>query len=217
MLRQTAALISPRLFSRRLRRLLKRFRKDSQGVTAVEFAMIAVPFLSLLFVIFESALVFFTQQGLEAATADAARVILTGQTLTGTTPQGASTALTSSDAFRSQVMCKLKSLPSFIDCSKLIIDVRNQSGFAGTNLGSSFYTGATVFQTGGANCVVVMRVVYPMPVYLSFLTSNGLVTTGINRTGQVNYGGGWTHMLLATQVFRNEPFGTSSSSSAAPC
>lgn len=211
MLRQTAALISPRLFSRRLRRLLKRFRKDSKGVTAVEFAMIAVPFLSLLFVIFESALVFFTQQGLEAATADAARVILTGQTLSGTTVNG--TALTSSDTFRTQVMCKLKSLPSFIDCNKLIIDVRNQSGFAGTNLDSSFYTGATVFQTGGANCVVVMRVVYPMPVYLSFLTSNGLVATGVNRTGQVNYSGGWKHMLLATQVFRNEPFGASSATS----
>ena len=193
------------------RACLRRFRRNSDGATAVEFAIVSVPFLCLLFAIFETALVFFTQQGIEAATADGARVILTGQTLTGMTVSG--TALTSSSAFRSQVMCNLPSLPSFIDCNKLIIDVRNQTVFAGADLSKNFYTNATVFQTGGANCVVVMRVVYPMPVYMSFLTANGLVATGVNRAGQVNYGGGWKHMLLATQVFRNEPFGSSTSSS----
>ncbi|MDH7796820.1 MULTISPECIES: TadE/TadG family type IV pilus assembly protein [unclassified Beijerinckia] len=217
MLRQTAALIGHRFLNRRLCRILKRFRKDTDGVTAVEFAMISVPFLSLLFVIFESALMFFTQQGLEAATADAARAIMTGQTLSGQTPSGSSTALTSAAAFRSQVMCTLPSLPSFIDCNKLIIDVRNQSGFAGLTLDASFYTGNTLFQTGGANCVVVLRVVYPMPVYLNFLTMNGLVANGVNQTGQVNYDNGWKHLLLATQVFRNEPFGASGSASAPPC
>ncbi|HEV2573333.1 MAG TPA: TadE family protein [Beijerinckiaceae bacterium] len=212
MLRQTAARISHRLLSRRLRRILKRFRKDTDGVTAVEFAFIAVPFFSLLLVIFESALTFFTQQGLEAATAEAARVIMTGQRVSGTPING--TTLSSSDAFRTQVMCTLRSLPSFIDCTKLIIDARNQSGFAGVNLSGSFYTGNTVFQTGGANCVVVLRVVYPMPVFLNFLTTaDGISPTGVNRTGQTNYGGGWKHMLLATQVFRNEPFGASTAPS----
>ncbi|MBN9084756.1 MAG: hypothetical protein BGP04_26080 [Rhizobiales bacterium 62-17] len=216
MLRQTAARVSHRFLSRRLSRILKRFRKDTDGVTAVEFAFIAVPFFSLLFVIFESALMFFTQQGLEAATAEAARQIMTGHNLSGTAPSGG-TALTSSEAFRSQVMCTLKSLPSFIDCNKLIIDVRNQSGFAGADLSGGFYTGNTLFQTGGANCVVVLRVVYPMPVFLNFLTPDGLSTSGPNRAGQTNYGGGWKHMLLATQVFRNEPFGASGSASAPSC
>lgn len=34
--------------------------------TAVEFALVSVPFLGLLFAIFETALVFFTAQGVEA-------------------------------------------------------------------------------------------------------------------------------------------------------
>jgi Flp pilus assembly protein TadG len=196
-------------FLRRARRLLRRFARNSDGVTAVEFAMVSVPFLGLLFAIFETALVFFTQQGLEAATADAARVIMTGQTVTGTTVSG--TALNSSAAFRSQVMCNatiVKSLPSFINCNNLIIDVRNQSTFASVDLSKTFDPNTTVFQTGGANCVVVMRIIYPMPVYLSFLTA-----TGVSHAGQTNYGGGWKHMLMATQVFRNEPFGNSSATS----
>jgi len=194
--------------------LLRSFGRNSDGVTAVEFAIVSVPFLGLLFAIFETALVFFTQQGLEAATADAARVVMTGQTVTGATVSG--TALNSSAAFRSQVMCNasiVKSLPSFINCNNLIIDVRNQSTFAGVDLSRTFDPNTTVFQTGGANCVVVMRVIYPMPVYLSFLTATGLKATGVNHTGQTNYGGGWKHMLMATQVFRNEPFGNSTATS----
>jgi Flp pilus assembly protein TadG len=196
----------------RAKRLLRSFARNSDGVTAVEFAIVSVPFLGLLFAILETALVFFTQQGLEAATADAARVILTGQRVTGYTPAGG-TALTSSAAFRSQVMCTLPSLPSFINCNNLIIDVRNQSTFASVDLSKTFDPNTTVFQTGGANCVVVMRIIYPMPVYLSFLTANGLIANGVNHSGQTNYGGGWKHMLMATQVFRNEPFGNSTATS----
>jgi len=209
---QASGMANRRSFLRRARRLLRRFSRNSDGVTAVEFAIISVPFLGLLFAIFETALVFFTQQGLEAAAADAARVIMTGRSLTGSTPVGG-TALTSSDAFRSQIMCNLRSLPSFINCNNLIIDVRNQSTFASVNLSKTFDPNTAVFQTGGANCVVVMRVVYPMPVYLSILTANGLIVNGVNHAGQTYYGGGWKHMLMATQVFRNEPFGSSTAAS----
>jgi hypothetical protein len=76
------------------------------------------------------------------------------------------------------------------------------------DLSKTFDPNTTVFQTGGANCVVVMRIIYPMPVYLSFLTA-----TGVSHVGQTNYGGGWKHMLMATQVFRNEPFGNSTATS----
>jgi Flp pilus assembly protein TadG len=208
---QASGMASRKSFPRRVGRLLRSFARNSDGVTAVEFAIVSVPFLGLLFAILETALVFFTQQGLEAATADAARVIMTGQTVTGTTVSG--TALNSSAAFRSQVMCPLRSLPSFINCNNLIIDVRNQTTFASVDLSKSFDPNTTVFQTGGANCVVVMRIIYPMPVYLSFLTANGLTANGVNHSGQTNYGGGWKHMLMATQVFRNEPFGNSTATS----
>ena len=60
-----------------LRRLLRRFRSDRSGATAVEFAMVSVPFLGLLFAIFETAFVFLVGEGLDAATTAAAMMMRT--------------------------------------------------------------------------------------------------------------------------------------------
>src|SRR6185312_2570448 len=65
-----------RLFSRRtVNRLLGR----EDGAAAVEFALVAAPFLALVFAIMETALVFFASQSLETVASDSARLILTGQ------------------------------------------------------------------------------------------------------------------------------------------
>ena len=64
-------------------RLARRFARQQDGAAAVEFALVAVPFLALLFAILETALVFFAGQTLEAAAADSARLIMTGQAQTG--------------------------------------------------------------------------------------------------------------------------------------
>ncbi len=47
--------------------------------SAVEFAILAFPFLALLFAVMQTALIFFAQQTLETAAADSARLVLTGQ------------------------------------------------------------------------------------------------------------------------------------------
>jgi Flp pilus assembly pilin Flp len=57
------------------RRLLRR----EDGVAAVEFALVAAPFLALMFAIIEAALVFFTRQYLETVLADSSRLIMAGQ------------------------------------------------------------------------------------------------------------------------------------------
>src|SRR3712207_8656069 len=67
---------------------LRRFRKDQDGATAVEFGLIAVPFLGLLFAIVETALMFWSTQVLETAVANASRTIYTGQ-FQGTNDQNA--------------------------------------------------------------------------------------------------------------------------------
>jgi Flp pilus assembly protein TadG len=71
-------------FADRLRRLLpgrvaRRFVRQQDGAAAVEFALVAAPFLALIFAILETAFVFFAGQTLEAAAADSARLIMTGQ------------------------------------------------------------------------------------------------------------------------------------------
>ena len=60
------------------RRLLRR----QDGAAAVEFGLVAAPFLALIFAIMETAIVFFAGQALETAVADSARLILTGQAQT---------------------------------------------------------------------------------------------------------------------------------------
>ena len=59
--------------------LLRRFRDNHTGASAVEFAIVAPLFLALLFAIIETALVFFAGQVLETVTQDSARMIMTGQ------------------------------------------------------------------------------------------------------------------------------------------
>ena len=47
--------------------IVRRFIRQQDGATAVEFAMVAAPFLAMMFAIIETALVFFAGQALETA------------------------------------------------------------------------------------------------------------------------------------------------------
>ena len=60
-------------------RVVRRFRHEEDGVTAVEFAILAGPFFFLLMAIIESSLLFFAGQVLESSVDDVARQIRTGQ------------------------------------------------------------------------------------------------------------------------------------------
>src|ERR1700730_5541437 len=55
-----------------------RFLHENRAVAAVEFALVAAPFLALLIAILEVGLVFVAQQVLQTATTQASRLILTG-------------------------------------------------------------------------------------------------------------------------------------------
>ena len=60
------------------RRHGRRFRRDHSGATAVEFGLLALPFIAVMFAVLETALAFFAGATLETATANAARLIRTG-------------------------------------------------------------------------------------------------------------------------------------------
>lgn len=191
----------------RLARLICRFRKNENGATAVEFALISIPFLGLLFAIFETAFVFFATQGVEAAVNDAARLVMTGQVQYNA-------AITSSSSFKTNIICnpaapKVRILPSFIPCSALILDIRTAASFAAANTSMDFINNPSeTFCTGARGDIMVVRLVYPMPVYLSFLAMRSMAATDIvvNTAGQTMYKGSMKHMLMGTAVFRNEPF-----------
>ena len=199
----------------RLPRRVARFADNDGGATAVEFAMVSIPFLGLLFAIFETAFVFFVTEALESATADAARVIMTGQAYTG--------AYTSASNFRDQVICPTtgSKLASFITSSNIVVDITTAGSYGATSFGSAVVSKMDYTTTlpsryclGTQGDIVVMRVVYPMPVYLTIMSGASLTNFTAVRGGQTNYqaagdsAASYKHMLMATSVFRNEPFGT---------
>jgi len=56
-----------------------RFIRQRDGATTVEFALVVVPFLAVLFAIIQSAMVFFASQALRTAASYGGRLIMTGQ------------------------------------------------------------------------------------------------------------------------------------------
>src|SRR5882757_1280271 len=98
---------------------VRRFAKGEDGIAAVEFALVAAPFLALLFAIMETSLVFFAGQSLETAVADSARLIMTGQ---------AQSQKFDASAFKDAVCSRIYAL---FDCqSGLSVDVQAFSSFS---------------------------------------------------------------------------------------
>ena len=103
-------------------KLVRRFAQGNDGMTTVEFGLVALPFLALLFAILETTMIFFASQTLETAVADAARLVLTGQ--------AQSQGFAPSD-FRTAVCARVHGL---LDCQNgLQIDVRTYASFSAIN------------------------------------------------------------------------------------
>src|SRR5688572_16128313 len=107
----------PRLKLLRIK-TVRRFARGEDGIAAVEFGIVAAPFLALMFAIMETAIVFFASQTLETAVADSARLIMTGQAQSQSFSQA---------QFKSAVCAKVGGL---FDCAGgLQIDVKTYSSF----------------------------------------------------------------------------------------
>ena len=163
------------------RGFLARFRRDEKGVTAIEFAIVALPFFTLMFAIIETAIVFFVGQALETATADAARLIMTGQ----------AQKQNMSQAQFKQAICD--NMRSMIDCGKIKVDVRTYATFSGsaTKPGKDE---APQFAPGEGGDIVVVRASYAWPIVTSLM--------GLSLADQPD----GKRLVAATAAFRNEPF-----------
>ncbi len=179
---------SPGPIGRLTRRLLaSAIVRDRGGATAVEFGIIALPFLALMGAIFESALCFLAGQILDTAVNDAARLIRTGQAQAGSYSEA---------QFTTEICNRLYVL---FDCTGLSIDSKVYTNFtlADTALPISdnkFDDSSFSFQMGGSSEIVVVRAFYQYPLYFNKL--------GLNLA---NLGNG-TRLLSGVAAFRNEPF-----------
>jgi Flp pilus assembly protein TadG len=168
------------------------FVRRQDGAAAVEFALVALPFLALIFAILETALVFFANQTLESAATESARIIMTGQ---------AQSAGYNQDDFKRQVVCNyLQTGVSLFNCEDGVqVDVKTYTSFgsigntAPVNNGQ-LDTSNMTYTPGAAGSIVVLRLYYEWPVYVSLL-GNHLANLNGNK-----------RLLVATSVFRNEPF-----------
>jgi Flp pilus assembly protein TadG len=170
----------------------RQFGKRQDGSAAVEFAMVSLPFFALLFAILETALIFFAGQTLQAAAGEAGRLIMTGQ---------AQTANYTAADFKNQVCARIYGL---FNCqSGMTVDVKSYSNFGSVNTTSptkngQFDSTKAGYTLGGPGCIQVVTLYYQWPVYVPLLGLNYLGTN--------------SHLLQATAVFKNEPYGTSACS-----
>src|SRR6266849_2662091 len=99
------------------------FARREDGAAAVEFAIVAAPFIALLLACVQTALAFFAGQVLESAVADASRQIMTGTAQNANLDQA---------GFNSVVCGKIQAL---FNCNGLMVDVQTASSFAAANTG----------------------------------------------------------------------------------
>jgi Flp pilus assembly protein TadG len=168
--------------------ILRRFRRNRQGSAAIEFALVAPIFFGLLFAIIEMALVFFASQVLETVTQDSARMILTGQ---------AQNAAYTQAQFKNLVCSKLTVM---FDCvNGVSIDVQSYTAFANANIAdpidaSTYFLAPNNYLPGGPGDVVVVRLFYKWPLFVTGL--------GFNMANLSNH----QRLLTATAAFQNEPY-----------
>jgi Flp pilus assembly protein TadG len=174
----------------RLQRLIRRVIGSDRGAAAAEMALIATPFLMLLFGIFEIGMILLISVSLENGMDLAARTIRTGQLQTG----GSATAA----AFKTSICNSFGWFQA--DCVKnLYVDVRTYSTFAAVTApqlvqNGIFNSTALQFTPGGADDIVVVRAYYQWTLIAPFF----------NQSLQQLNGG--TSLLTATAAFRNEPY-----------
>jgi Flp pilus assembly protein TadG len=176
-----------------VRRRMRGLAPDDRGATAVEFAMISIPFMALLFSIFELGAMYMASSAIDAAVESAARQIRTGQLQSGGGNSGA--------GFKTLV-CNNVSWISTSDCqSNLSVDVRTFASFGAINVTTPVKNGA-IDQTqvgfnAGASCdIVVVRAFYPWTLLTPTLEP-GLPDLNANQ-----------RLLTATVAFRNENWST---------
>jgi Flp pilus assembly protein TadG len=181
----------PRFKFTSVRRAVSDFVAARGGATAVEFAIVSLPFLALLFSIMELGLIFMASSSIDSATEAAARQIRTGQL-----QQGANNNATGF----TNLVCAGMSWISVADCAaNMSVDVRTFSSFSAINLtppiaGDAIDATQLTFDAGSSCSIVVVRVFYPWTLITPVLEP-GLPNLGPNQ-----------RLLTTVVAFRNENY-----------
>ena len=178
---------------------MRRWRQEESGATAVEFAIVAMPFALLLFGLVSVCLYYFADFSMENATWQAARAVRTGQLQQSS---GSYTGI-STNADRQIALKKAFCDRAFLfaDCNaKAVVIVQSNTGFGGITQPNCAVNGvvisqsAAAFNTGGASSVVLVTICYPwdfggkLPMFTLSNLQNGSL------------------LMQASAAFRTEPY-----------
>jgi Flp pilus assembly protein TadG len=166
------------------------FFRDKKGATAVEFGLVAAPFIALVVGIIQTFLTFFAQQLLEQVVKQSSRLILTGQA------QAASLTQTQF----SQKVCQ--QVVILFNCNNLIINVQAYNSFSASTTSAptlTFDTNGNVtngwtYSPGNPGDIVVVEVMYQWPVFMGPL---GFTLANLPNGNR---------LLMASAAFQNEPY-----------
>jgi Flp pilus assembly protein TadG len=174
-----------------VRRTLRGFIAARGGATMVEFAIVSMPFLALLFSILELGLIFMASTTIDSATTAAARQIRTGQLQQGANNNAA--------GFKTLV-CGGMPWISAADCTaNMSVDVRTFTSFSAINVappiaGNAIDQTQLQFDPGSSCSIVLVRVFYPWTLITPVLEP-GLPNLGANQ-----------RLLTTAVAFRNENY-----------
>ncbi|MDR7220877.1 pilus assembly protein [Aminobacter aminovorans] len=170
---------------------LARFMRNQSGSTAIEFAVLAIPFSLLVFAILESCIAFAGQQVLANAADDVARQLRTGQVK----------AANVTKASLEKMICDKLEVLVAKGCPELIVDLRSYPTFADAAKIRLKLTGDKDVDTTGFAVTPgpsmsknMLQVIYKWPVITDFM-----------RASMSNLKDGKT-LQYATVTWQNEPF-----------
>jgi Flp pilus assembly protein TadG len=168
---------TPQRPTRKVRRFLKRFRRDSDGGAAVEFALVAMPFIGLTMAVIELGIFFFASRYFEDGVFNATRQVMTQRL----------PAASICTAFKNEIATNF---PGWINPNNIVLTVQAGASFGASGATVDLSSGGCSF--GAPGSVVTVTATYPYP-FVGFRMVSGGFLWGAN----VN--------LSVSTAFRVEP------------
>ncbi|KTR04795.1 hypothetical protein NS365_14365 [Aureimonas ureilytica] len=161
---------------------VRRPSRDNSGATAIEFALLVIPFLFVVFATVETGLLFMSQLTLDGGVDQVSRLVRTGQL--------------DADDLKPETFRKIicERVEVFLSCDKLTIDLRTYSSFKDVDLSQPAESerNGTQTQQGSAKTIMALRVYYPWTPVSDVLN----LLSDADRTV----------MLASVSAFRTEPY-----------
>lgn len=167
---------------------LARFGRDKTGAAALEFALIALPFIATILCIVEIALDFFFFSHIDYAVHKSLQQIRSGSVQTQKLDPG---------RFKAEVLCpQMSSLP----CEPVLVNMRVMKSWCCSADGWTGWTATTVsadtakWCPGGSADLVFLQIAYPIPFGSIIWSGSSSIADG-------------KRYYLSTAAVRNDPFG----------